>query len=1183
MNSEYFETLKEKQKLEEELNSITESIENFSEERQAARASKRTENIKFAIKEFIRQIGGILLKVAKLSGNLFTSSNGRIVFNGNVPAIAFTAENAESVAERQKATINACLRDMARGGINRAAAAKLGQALQTLYSIFDSADSFTSFYMEKENAESAEKKVALERERESILIKIKEAEEKLKGLLKARFDKTGKELERGLSVRIRLDEDSNERANSLPIGFLKGAFTQKDKRIAEELGYDLSALSLEPVNLCAEENNGTLFVELDDGYASAKGEIGGDKLYDIFVRILLGGITEFAPHNLKLTFIDVLRNSKGNLDLIYNYIKKNIAVDLVYENGVAHNFKDANARLSMIKSEMDERNYIISSDGCLNINEYNERNIDNKLPYIVLVVNGYPESIDEEGFDLLREILSNNARYGILVLIVGHNRAIQTRGFGREETLFLNLNEYGINELKISADGTAEYNGKSFDVISLAGDLLQRNAEGRFNYLCWLSEFENRMKDKEKFWLEKIVESEHNDSAYERISIPIGNCDGKTFYYATSTESRPYPFSMITGSTGSGKSAFLHMFIMSAAMKYSPEEVEFHIIDFKSSEKSVEFGDYEFGKELYIPHIKYLSLKARPENALEVVKYVKDLMVKRNRIGKFLDYNTSEDVKSGKKKPLPMIYVIIDEYNEMLRGGEGNTGDDAYEITSKIKTGLTSILQRARIYGIGVIFSGQTLSNALHKDAVDQINTRIAFYNEKGFEDLFGDKWKQSYQDKFPKLLDDNGKPIPEPGYAFSAPNGQTEPSFIKTAYCGTPTKDKGKIRSMAERIRQKYAEYITKQVVVGKECGVPIDRTDMYRTWKEEVDYIIGSASVDESENIDEIRENFSGMRKLAIGISGTGLQEEGLEYSYDKDNCGYFACANTNNIAKIERNAAYAFIWQTASVGLQYKTPRVIYCDTERESGFDGCFGQIGQDRKIVDKCIEHVCGEMNIAKKIMQLSRQTGNRDKTTEPYLVIVHEASWLQWRRKPEWWTDKPKSNEQSSNDNVRAEESFSNKDIIKLDKMKEAMASGKIKISAEVLQNLTSLKSDAVSKTVNEDRMDFTFEEFKKAFASLYTEGNRCGIFILATTESYGTISETFLALAQNPDDRNKINRFAVYGSFEEKKNKQVSKFGVDSCYVCPAMTGLRLFDYNADCAEIWWEQLKNKLNGEIL
>ena len=150
-----------------------------------------------------------------------------------------------------------------------------------------------------------------------------------------------------------------------------------------------------------------------------------------------------------------------------------------------------------------------------------------------------------------------------------------------------------------------------------------------------------RLKSASSFALSNLLEDKPELPHYEVVSIPLGKIGSEVYSLKASTEKPPYPFVLVTGGTGCGKSAFMHEIILSGAYKYSPDELEFHVIDFKSADKATEFADYQYGKKMYIPHIKYLSLKSRPENALDIINYIQKLKSKRNRMGKFKSYNES--------------------------------------------------------------------------------------------------------------------------------------------------------------------------------------------------------------------------------------------------------------------------------------------------------------------------------------------------------------------------------------------------------------------------------------------------------------------------------------------------------------------------------------------------------------
>ena len=103
----------------------------------------------------------------------------------------------------------------------------------------------------------------------------------------------------------------------------------------------------------------------------------------------------------------------------------------------------------------------------------------------------------------------------------------------------------------------------------------------------------------------------------------------------------------------------------------------------------------------------------------------------------------------------------------------------------------------------------------------------------------------------------------------------------------------------------------------------------------------------------------------------------------------------------------------------------------------------------------------------------------------------------------------------------------------------------------------------------------------REAFGELYLTGNRDEIFLLVTSEKYGTISSVVLSLASDSRERTNLREHGVYGSFEEMRREQTENTSANSCYVLPAATGARLYDYGADGAGAWWQSLEARLRGE--
>ncbi len=153
------------------------------------------------------------------------------------------------------------------------------------------------------------------------------------------------------------------------------------------------------------------------------------------------------------------------------------------------------------------------------------------------------------------------------------------------------------------------------------------------------------------------------------------------------------PHLLIAGTTGSGKSVMLNGIILSLIYKSSPEDVRLILID----PKQVEFKIYEGIPHLLTPRVITDVVKA--SNALQ---WAVDEMERRFKLigDAFVrdigEYNRQEAVLSGKKKKMPYIVLIIDEFSDFM-------------MTSKkeVEDRIIRLGQKARAAGIHMILATQ--------------------------------------------------------------------------------------------------------------------------------------------------------------------------------------------------------------------------------------------------------------------------------------------------------------------------------------------------------------------------------------------------------------------------------------------------------------------------------------------
>ncbi len=161
--------------------------------------------------------------------------------------------------------------------------------------------------------------------------------------------------------------------------------------------------------------------------------------------------------------------------------------------------------------------------------------------------------------------------------------------------------------------------------------------------------------------------------ARDRLRVPIGVGDGAGPIHLDIKESAQQgmgPHGLVIGATGSGKSEFLRTLVLGLAMTHSPEQLNMVLVDFK--------GGATFAGMSEMPHVsavitnlsQELTLVDRMQDALsgEMVRR-QELLREAGNFASIRDYEkarTSGDPAGAQLPPLPSLFIVVDEFSEML-------------------------------------------------------------------------------------------------------------------------------------------------------------------------------------------------------------------------------------------------------------------------------------------------------------------------------------------------------------------------------------------------------------------------------------------------------------------------------------------------------------------------------------
>jgi S-DNA-T family DNA segregation ATPase FtsK/SpoIIIE len=172
---------------------------------------------------------------------------------------------------------------------------------------------------------------------------------------------------------------------------------------------------------------------------------------------------------------------------------------------------------------------------------------------------------------------------------------------------------------------------------------------------------------------------------------------------------------LVAGKTGSGKSTLLHVIITDLALRYSPDEVEFYLIDFK---KGVEFKTYAARR---LPHARVIAIESDREFGTSVLERLDAVLKERGDL--FRQQNVQDIASFRDARPevrMPRILLIVDEFQEFF------VEDDRYSQTAALL--LDRLVRQGRAFGIHVLLGSQTLGGAysLARTTIGQMAVRIA-------------------------------------------------------------------------------------------------------------------------------------------------------------------------------------------------------------------------------------------------------------------------------------------------------------------------------------------------------------------------------------------------------------------------------------------------------------------------
>ena len=239
-----------------------------------------------------------------------------------------------------------------------------------------------------------------------------------------------------------------------------------------------------------------------------------------------------------------------------------------------------------------------------------------------------------------------------------------------------------------------------------------------------------------------------SESAAERLEVPLGR-SGATRLQSLVLGVGTSQHALVAGKTGSGKSTLFHALITNLALRFSPDEAELWLIDFK---KGVEFRTYATNA---LPHARVVAVESDREFGLSVLRGLdQELRSRGEAFRKLGVQDLPGHRRAAPREPMPRILLLIDEFQELF------TEDDKVSEESALL--LDRLVRQGRAFGMHVVLGSQTLGGAysIARATMGQMAVRIALQCNEADSQLI--------------LADDNvaGRLLSRPGDAIYNDSG---------------------------------------------------------------------------------------------------------------------------------------------------------------------------------------------------------------------------------------------------------------------------------------------------------------------------------------------------------------------------------------------------------------------------
>lgn len=357
----------------------------------------------------------------------------------------------------------------------------------------------------------------------------------------------------------------------------------------------------------------------------------------------------------------------------------------------ATNSDDFGRMLDAVAATAAANGELVSAGGHADLGGLWRENGSPQGAYTVVVVQSYPAGIDERTQAALVRLAQTGATRGVSLLVQEDPAAAPASGVDpaalRQHLLGLRADGQAWSSpqfpasIPLFADGAP-----SRTVVEAIVTAAVASSASDTGPSIPLRDFVG-----DELWTESSAES---------LDAVIGRAGKEPLVLSLRTENPPHPNMLIGGAVGQGKSNLLLDIVFSLASRYSPDELQLVLLDFKEGLEFQRFGPDEGGAN-WLPHATVLSLESNKPFGVAVLDHLVDELGRRAAVFKDAKANSINEYRREGGR-MPRLLVVIDEFHMLFEG------DD--DLTQAAVARLEQVAKQGRAFGIHLLLATQSLT-----------------------------------------------------------------------------------------------------------------------------------------------------------------------------------------------------------------------------------------------------------------------------------------------------------------------------------------------------------------------------------------------------------------------------------------------------------------------------------------